>query len=994
MVLRSIIVCVLLFTHSLIEAQHDSYIHYTRENGLPSSNIYTCTQDIDGFMWFGTDNGLSRFDGQRFYNYSLEDGLTDNEVLQLVSDKQSGIWGVGLDRKVFYYGQGKFYTQFGTAGENENINFIIQDPKSGIWAIPHYTALVNQNGLKIFYVSPSGKAKAYHINTPLKRGLRVNNIIPEEKAIHVTINDSVFVLNPQSGLITARYKRKGYAQNFSKPFNRQNYNYKNLNYEIIYMDESCKLLIWGKDSVTYTKLYKTKDFPSRVNNVSVYNDNLYLCFQAGGYAFTDKYLTGKMQKLLNNVYAGYLLVDKYRNLWICSSSGLYYLQQNPVKIIDNQEGLHNVVCHSVMVDTNDVIYIGTNLGYLYRKNQQVLDSFTINKISQNERVLKIISENNQKVWYGTDKGVFSFSDKNIAGKEESRKDAIKNILITKDKRYLYASTHFCIKRYLLNDNEGISGCDTILTEKIYGLAEDKEGNIWMGGKKGLFCFDGDKTVNITQKYQNEKLKNINRLAFSADSILWIGTNGEGLIAFKNNRILTTLKKMQGGISDNMCTALFVDSYDNVWLGTKKGLNRIVHNINQGRIDINVIKYGIQNGLSDDEIQDVFVKETKAYIATSKGINILDFISETSEKETQKVHIWQMKIGGKEVGIRNEYIFPMHIREFGIQYSRLCFNCSETPIYEYRIFPEQSTWNTTIESSLNYQSLGYGEHRFEIRIKDNPNSLAYFTVSIPAPWWKTFWFLGLITLATVVGIVFIVNKILLSKHNKEVNDRKLQQQIMELEMKAIRAQMNPHFIFNSLGAIQYYFNTGEKSLANTYMIKFAELIRSTLYISEKSVISLSEEIKYITTYLELEKMRFEDLFDFYINVESGLDTTKISFPSLLLQPYLENAIKHGIQNNPSEKGILIVRFYSNNDNLLISEIEDNGIGMKKAKEINQTNQHLYESRGMDLSANRIKIINRMEGKKITLEIMDKRELSGQSNGTLIRITMPVDLKKSF
>ncbi|MBX7242481.1 MAG: histidine kinase [Bacteroidia bacterium] len=974
-----------------IQAQHDSYIHYTRNDGLPSSNIYTCTEDRDGFMWFGTDNGLSRFDGQRFYNYSIDDGLTDNEVLQLVSDKQSGVWGLGLDHNIFYYNKGEIQTQFNQTEKTENISVIIQDQQSGIWAIPYYSA-TNRDGLKISHIFPSGLIQSYTIHTPVVVGARINNMIQEGELIHVMVRDSIFVIDTRSGEFKQRAKREltPYS-NLSETFNRFNSNYKNINYEILYYNESCDLAIWGKDSLTYSKLYKTRNFQSRINNASVYNDKLYLCFQDGGYCITDKYLTQTPAKTLNNIYAGFLFVDSNRNLWVCSSSGVYQLKENPIKIIDKKEGLYNEICHSVTTDEEETIYIGTNLGYIYRVKNNRKDSLSSNTVVQNERIMRISAVDQNNIWYATDKGVFRFSENQYSNLSHTKKDAVKNFIITKDRKSLYYSTHYCVKKI---GTDTKNPTDTILVGKIFGLAEAPGGKIWMGGKKGLFSYDGNRAENITEKTHNEKLKNIQRLAFTSDSVLWICTNGEGLIAFKNDRILTVLKKTQGGITDNMCTALFVDSYDNVWLGTKKGLNKITHQINKGRFNTQVTQYGIPNGLSDDEIHDVFVRNTKVYIATSRGLNILDFAYEPEQSENQKVHVWEMKIENLNQVIKSEYIFPAYSRQFSVQYSRLCFQCSETPVFEYRILPEQSIWNTTMESSLNFQGLGYGNHRFEVRIKDKPESMTFFTIFIPTPWWKTGGFMGVVFLTLISGIIYLVQRLSQRKHLKETNERKLQQQIMELEMKAIRSQMSPHFIFNSLGAIQYYFNTGEKSLANTYMIKFAELIRSTLDISEQSVISLSEEIKYINTYLELEKLRFEELFDFYINIESGLDTSKINFPSLLLQPYIENAIKHGIQNNPEVKGTLIIRFYANQENMLVAEVEDNGIGMKKAKEINSMNRKTHESKGMDLSANRIKAMNNLENKKITLEIHDRTSESGEAEGTLIRITLPIDIRKPY
>jgi sensor histidine kinase YesM len=207
------------------------------------------------------------------------------------------------------------------------------------------------------------------------------------------------------------------------------------------------------------------------------------------------------------------------------------------------------------------------------------------------------------------------------------------------------------------------------------------------------------------------------------------------------------------------------------------------------------------------------------------------------------------------------------------------------------------------------------------------------------------------------------------------------------MRALRAQMNPHFIFNCLGSINRYIVKSDTKTASNYLTKFSKLIRLILDNSSSDHISLEAEIQTLQLYLDMESLRFDHAFEYEIQKEDNVDECNLQLPSMLIQPYVENAIWHGLLQK-SEKGKLWVRFKKINDRLLQAEIEDNGIGRKKAAVLKSKELIKHKSYGMQISSDRIEIINHLYRLKNSVSIHDLVDDNGDAAGTKIILQIPV------
>jgi sensor histidine kinase YesM len=262
----------------------------------------------------------------------------------------------------------------------------------------------------------------------------------------------------------------------------------------------------------------------------------------------------------------------------------------------------------------------------------------------------------------------------------------------------------------------------------------------------------------------------------------------------------------------------------------------------------------------------------------------------------------------------------------------------------------------------------------------------FTIKVGPAWYTSIWFIIFFILLFVALISFIINRRIQKIKQKENEKRELLQEAADMEMTALQSQMNPHFIFNAINSIQSYILSNDIDQALHYLTLFSRLIRKTLENATRDLIPLVEEMEYLQYYLEIEKMRFDDLFVYSLNVtnEAAVETTLI--PPMIIQPFIENAIKHGIRHK-GEDGKLTIEISSPEEKVLRCVIEDNGVGRVKSKEIENRTTGKHSSKGMSIVENRLKSLNqKYKTDRFRLTIHDLRDASGAASGTRVEIEM--------
>jgi two-component sensor histidine kinase len=390
---------------------------------------------------------------------------------------------------------------------------------------------------------------------------------------------------------------------------------------------------------------------------------------------------------------------------------------------------------------------------------------------------------------------------------------------------------------------------------------------------------------------------------------------------------------------------------------------------------------------------MFIHNQQLLLATSNGIIIQQLNLRTQSPVNPLLNFNSFKVNGSIYNLNNATQFKHNQNNIEINYSILYFKTKEEVPLFYRI--NDGDWIQTQPESrnLNLASLSPGGYKIDFRLnsfQENAFPLKSITFTIQKPWWQKWWFY----LVLIIVFLLVVFTIYIWRTNDLIKKNKLATEKMELEnalnrsvLTAIKSQMNPHFFHNALNTIQSFIYSNDKKNASTFLNKFSKLTRMILEMSEKDKVTLSEEIASILLYLEIERVRFNDDFEFKIEIQNHIDQEMIKIPSMILQPYIENAIKHGLLHKSGLKKLQIE--FKQEERYLVITINDNGIGRKRSLELNKIKRDKHQSFSTDANETRLNLLNRGNHRKVLVEFTDKTDNYNNSEGTLVTISIPLN-----
>ncbi len=355
-----------------------------------------------------------------------------------------------------------------------------------------------------------------------------------------------------------------------------------------------------------------------------------------------------------------------------------------------------------------------------------------------------------------------------------------------------------------------------------------------------------------------------------------------------------------------------------------------------------------------------------------------------------VDINSVRVMGEEMEVKATYDLDYNENFIRIEYAGFSYSQPELVQYKYQLSGVDEEWVYTSTTSVQYTTLPPGKYTFTVLAmnkeglwSDQPGVIQFV---ISPPFYATWWFIGLavaLILVLIGGSIWWWSRTVKQKEQQRVE---INQRIASIELKALRAQMNPHFIFNTLSSIQHYITTNDPEAALKYLSKFAKLMRRIMDNSKASVIPLGDELQALELYLELEVMRFKGKFTYQIEVDPSVDTHFDAIPSMLIQPYVENAILHGFMNKvtPGHLSIQIKR----REELLEVIVDDNGIGRERSRAIKAARKDGHRSRGLSITQERLEILNASNASDLNVTIEDKYNQHQEPAGTRVRIFVPL------
>ncbi|MCS3801865.1 two-component regulator propeller domain-containing protein [Niastella sp. OAS944] len=936
----SLLIVTGLLTVSTTHAQEYNYIHYDVKDGLAGSTVYDLCQDKDGFIWFATEAGISRFDGAHFKNFTTTDGLPETEILKLFADSKGRIWMAPFKNTICYYYNGKIYNQ-----ENDPLlkKIKVSTIISTIFeSADHYIGFQSDNELHIIGPDTVTKVSRNQFDgnhffirpSPLGRGFQLNYgdscfIVSINSMTHVTCSTVGGKLHNFPGLRSIRDKLKITAEDFTPDINR-----------VLFTNTWYGS--WMVDTTTFDR-------------------------------YEDQFLKGKQ--------ISHALVDKEKNIWFATlGEGVYKLASREFKTFYFAKNITSEIFSLEKI--NDKIYAGTGFGRVYVWNGRILDTLNCNKefekslnYNSTNRVISLKKIQDGSLAMGSDGLLIK---RTPAGKIFNPWIyAVKSIDELKNGQLLVGMA----RRTILADAQSLAVKDTIWPHRTTSVCE-YDNEYYIGTVNGLYIVSKNKRTRFMGDSFPPLRQRISYFCRSPNGLLWIATYGAGIICMNSGKVIDHITTHKG-LSSDICRTLFVNN-NHLWVGTDKGLNKI--NISQTPYPVTT--YSTSDGLPSNIINALYVDGNIIYVGTPSGLTFFDEAKVTNYSKCN-LRILDISVGNKPQPLQESYQFHYKENSLKISYAGISFKSGGNISYRYRLKGLSDEWDSTGQNMLEYPSIPTGNYEFEIiavnkkGIISNPVKIFFM---VEAPFWQTLPFQVLI-IAIAILITWILVAWRFSILRKEEQERaSVQQKLNELEQMALRAQMNPHFIFNCLNSIQNFIITNDLEATNWYLSEFAHLIRQTLDNSEKSTISITNEIKYLKRYLELEMMRFGHSFEYSVDVDDEIDSDMVSIPTMILQPYIENSIRHGIRYRENGGGRIDIKFQKTEEGF-ICIIQDNGIGRKKAKEYRSQVRVEYQSKGMSLTAERINILNRQLIDPITIEINDLSNEYQQALGTRVIIRFP-------
>ena len=1004
-------ICVLLLLCSgLIHAQShwDNIDLYTTKSGIPNNSILSLHQDKKGFLWIGTYNGLCRYDGREFKTFT--DSFFNPEknwiasVNCIAEDNTGCIWiGTrgGLIAK-FDVHNNKWSNHKKTPN---SITALHCDSQNTIWVGQAKGQFYKMIGDSLLLLHKFATPVTQIVHTKANqlalicRGLYFYNTIQNK----VTLPDSL----PTTNFIEDVAIHPKYFYFFM-------------------VNKTIKTY-----SLTQSKLCQTSPIPHNIfksrwgytptGNLLFEAENKIIEINCEGKIVETTDLN-PVTSALKEQYINIILEDYSGLIWIGTNNGLFKINKNNIQFKNKtttnslQKIKHNYIrsVHS----HNNTLWLGTKEGEIgelefeaktgtlikqnwhaaLRQNATIDYDFTANAIDVDDE---------GTLWVGCTEGFFYMPKGKqklqlIFAKHEGTRFpnliwAIKaigdNIFIgtVKEGLLVFNRKEKKYSQVLLNGQP--------FKQPVWCISQLQNKDLWAGTTIGVYAITYDSTQN-TYNLSPPKIMGNARLAgieiwkiIEDQNDIWFGSTENGVTQLNKITKSTTHYTIENGLTENVISGLVADGKGYIWISTISGLNKLEIATK------NITTYTEEDGLLSNDFNFGAATITpwgEIFLGSKVGLTSFypDKITE-NKNSSIRLEITDIKIQGKEFPFNTNV--PIELKHYqnylSFRFAILEYSKPTKHTYRYQLKGFEDKWQETMYDNplAVYTNLPPGNYTFIVQGSADGktwNGKAQININIQPAIWQQPLFWAAVILITISLIFLLVRKRIKTIVLKERERADIVKAMAELEMKALRAQMNPHFIFNTITAIQHYIVKEDTLQANEYLAKFAKLMRLFLESSRNNYVLLSDEIQLLQLYLILEKLRFEDKFDYWLTIDPALNTNEIKIPSMLLQPFIENAINHGLMHR-TEKGWLKIQIQSDaKGEKLICTINDNGVGRKKANELRQKNNPTHKSQGVKLIDERIEALFGLDDIQIEIDIDDKIDDQNTSLGTLVKLVIPL------
>lgn len=965
--------------------QQPFYKNYQLNEGLLSNYIYSVFQDSKGYIWFSSDVGVSRFDGQAFVHFNSSHGLPDNEVFSMLEDDAGRIWFATLNGKPGYFENGQFYGEHNSEllkkCRNKGMTLKLFQKKDGrvVYCSTYKTMLIDpktgevetritENGIAVAWANPDESIGAVSsgIGFIEPDGFRKINKMPVlTQTIQVmTLGDSMLIsANRNLYLITWKSGQ-------------------------VHWDKT--LLPLGNHFLCL-KMMGNKLWAGTRNGVAV--------FDFPSMKLEKSYLEGRA--------VSSILEDREGGLWFSTfEEGVFYVPDPGILHYGQADGLRfkRIICLSR--DAKGRLWMGSEGSAYTILDKNELNTTVIfpqnvtNKNIRNIRHFKdgstlVISKAGAKYIRGKQSRLFVHRASDINIRENG--DYVVGLNgyfdipgALAEKKYLPVAEGNIPDTHPLYGIPTISGLKGFKVEKI---EFDQYQRTWIATHSGLVMMDSSGREEVVLPYSTLDLE-----YDDTTHTIWALSESKGLFVVQDGRVTDSIA-VRNQFGDVICRDICLDESGKLWIGTASGLFRVQYV--DGKLALTNFR-GVL-GLGAEKINAVEVLGNVVYIGKDDGLLSVPMQILLQSPPSPPALI-------KAVKVNNQISFPdergVHHMAFGagslsVEFEGLSYREPQYIRYRYRLTGLDNTWHETANKALEFASLRPGKYQFEVYAVNGAGEIgpvpAIVLLAVDPPFWMQPWFYVLLVVLAATAVWAYVRLRMNKLRQEYVQERaatenrrekaELQNKITELKMLALRLQMNPHFIFNALNTIKGYYGQDKTIEANAFISKFARLLRLNLDYSD-AMIPLDQEIELLKIYLQLSQIRYPDKIDFTIETDASIPQMDILIPSMLLQPFVENAVIHGVAPKKGP-GVVQVYFQLTPDEL-IATVHDTGVGRQASAQLAFRDPH--KPLATQITLERLQLL-RHNKQHTPLNIQDLYDEAGKPAGTCVTLHIPYSRTKS-
>lgn len=967
----------ILFSYTLFGQNPAPRITTLKEFGLDNSDpLFAMDIEVDstGYVFITGSSGVYRFNGKKFEVYRNYSNPTKKQVgINLWKGQKNRLWVTG--KGCIYLIRNDSLISFPVPEEIQQIrnnvfeNFM-EDEDGDL-----YCAIRSKGYFKI---NTKGEVISHVFDSSAVHGYRIEELNGN------WFYSSHFDRNSDSLDIYIRDRNENLRLLYTSGY--RSYKYQS---DLVWDSKGSLYFSFGRNEVIHIKngkfqqVYRTefdvyKLFIDSRDNlwIGTVGDGVYLVKNTETFEY-ERIQTGTMAASAEDLNGG---------IWFKSESDyIGYTEKFISANYSDQSGYPELQHVRSMIQAGDSLIVQTASGEMYSLRNDSLrhlqflkaDKKFLGKDQNSDPSVFFWNDNQNEIWFGYDSLI------QIWDGEKLRKLNMENFYPcnTQIRSFQLLSDGTVIGSTKLNlfkvkDNQVrvISNCTF---ENIQAVVPTNSGKILVETSRDLLLLKGDSLVY--HKYNEFMRNNVMSYAFKHEKKLFCQFQTRGLFAISNNKLIQIKDQNNDWVEIGYHG---IDTEGNLWgyAHNRGGIYKIDTTLRATLYDCD---YKIQSG-SNGRYKIAAVVNNDLFITSNVGL--FKYTIPDLKEKTRKIYtrIKKTFVNYEPVALSNNYI--LNYEENNITFSFALINFQTLPLEtNYRLVGQDSIWRIPSTDQIQYTNLDPGEYRFEVKSRVKNGSWGETTTVsfiITKPYWQTAWFrISLVLL--ILGLILLIFKLRVRYVRKKEREKAaIALELSQLELKALKSQINPHFIFNSITSAMDYLSENENEKAETYLQRFSKLTRRILENSEENSVLLADEIELMKQYVILESERFDGRPIEFKTDFSTIDPKLLNIAPSLLQPYIENAIRHGLKNKSGER-LIKLNFKLNKDNLKVI-IEDNGIGRVAAAEIDTRTNH--KSLGMLISSRRIEILNKNKLQHVEIEDLYNQN---QPTGTRVKLFIPAE-----